>query len=312
LWRCKTPYMTSNSANREADIVGLVDAFARRICPAVVDQHKQNSVCSALGIWLLLAACAPVSSGEDRERIEEALGCTASRAADLLGRFYRAPPTAVCTAVALWIRSTDRTTSMVEWSASLPAEIQRGPIPSQVQGDAWVNRMTEGLINRMPIELSPMTRLVLVSALATKVSWVNAFAVESAHAHLRRSSPWQVQVAKVLVDYQPSRLTMLAETEAAGLVAVHFAEAAEDLGVLSVIASPSASRQRVFEAAHELAQRCRNDTLPAARRSLFDLPVGVIPGSSPKRRYRHTGRAGTKRILSTRSFRHGGARVDWI
>jgi hypothetical protein len=135
--------------------------------------------------------------------------------------------------------------------------------------------MTEGLINRMPIELSPMTRLVLVSALATKVSWVNAFAVESAHAHLRRSSPWQVQVAKVLVDYQPSRLTMLAETEAAGLVAVHFAEAAEDLGVLSVIASPSASRQRVFEAAHELAQRCRNDTLPAARRSLFDLPVGI-------------------------------------
>ena len=67
---------------------------------------------------------------------------------------------------------------------------------------------------------------------------------------------------------------MLATTEAAGVVAVHFARATEDLAVLSVSAAPDADRQQVFDAAHEVARRCRDDTLPAARLSLFDLPVG--------------------------------------
>jgi len=48
----------------------------------------------------------------------------------------------------------------------------------------------------------------------------------------------------------------------------------EDLAVMSVIADPSAGRRLVVEAAYELAGLCREDRLPSARRSLFDLPVG--------------------------------------
>ena len=229
---------------------------------------------SALGIWLLLAACASVPPGPDRAVLEEALGCSVAQTADLVERFFDAPPKALRTAMALWVRSVDRTTSLIEWSGTLPATIERGPIPSQEEGDAWVRRKTDGRIASVPIELSALSRLVLVSALATKVSWREGFAVEPAPTHLRPSSVWQGQVTKVLVDYQQNPLTMLAETEAAGVVAAHFAEAAEDLGVLSVAAAPIASRQQVFEAAHELAERCRTETLAAARRSLFDLPVG--------------------------------------
>jgi hypothetical protein len=115
---------------------------------------------------------------------------------------------------------------------------------------------------------------VLASALATKVSWENHFGVEAALDHLRQSSPWRGQVTQALVEHVRSPLTMLASTEAAGVVAVHFAQATEDLGVLSVAAAPTADRQQVFEAAYELARRCRNDTMPLARESLFDLPVG--------------------------------------
>ena len=82
------------------------------------------------------------------------------------------------------------------------------------------------------------------------------------------------KVNQVLVDYVPSPLTMLATTEAAGVVAVHFAQAVEDLGVLSVAAAATADRQQVFEAAYELARRCRTDTLSVARQSLFELPEG--------------------------------------
>ena len=67
---------------------------------------------------------------------------------------------------------------------------------------------------------------------------------------------------------------MLADTEAAGVVAVHFTQAVEELGVLCVAADPTVDRQQVFEAAHELARRCRSDTFGHARHSLFDLPLG--------------------------------------
>ena len=264
----------TESADTEAELVRLVDAFARRICPAVLEQHAQNSVCSALGIWLLLAACAAVPSREDRAELEEALGCSSAEATDLLARFWESPPRALRAAMALWMRSADRSTPVVEWSASLPAAIERGPTPSQQEADAWVTRQTGGLITCFPVEVTPLDRLVLVSALATKVSWAEYFCLEPAPVYLRQSSPWQRQVTQVLVDYVPSPFTMVATTEAAGVVAAHFALGAEDLGVLSVAAGPTIPRQQVFEAAHELARQFRNDTVSAARVSLFDLPVG--------------------------------------
>jgi hypothetical protein len=71
---------------------------------------------------------------------------------------------------------------------------------------------------------------------------------------------------------------MLAHTEAAGVVAVHFAVANEDLAVLSLAADPAVDRHVVFEAAYEIGRRSRVGTLADARCSLFDLPLG--PGHS--------------------------------
>jgi Serpin (serine protease inhibitor) len=266
--------MVTESARPETDLFSVVDSYARRICPAVLNQHSEDSVSSPLGLWLLLAACATESSGTERTALEEALGCTASKAAGLLAEFLEVPPTALRSAMALWVKSVNRSTPLVEWSASLPASIERGPLPSQVDADAWINRQTEGLIARFPFTLSADFRLVLVSALATKVSWEIPFHVDAALANLRKSSPWRGKVNQVLVDYVPSPVTMLATTEAAGVVAVHFAQAVEDLGVLSVAAAATADRQQVFEAAYELARRCRTDTLSVARQSLFELPEG--------------------------------------
>jgi hypothetical protein len=111
-------------------------------------------VCAPLGAWLLLAACASGTAGAERVALEEALGCSASQAAELLAGFLDAPPVALRSAMALWVRRVDRSTPLVTWSATLPAAIARGPVPSQGDADAWVNRHTEGLLTRFPVDVS--------------------------------------------------------------------------------------------------------------------------------------------------------------
>ena len=266
--------MVTKTAGSETDIVSLVDTYGRRICPAVLEQHASDSVSSPLGIWLLLAASATATSESERPSLEEALGCATSQAAALLAGFLAGPPAALRAAMALWVRNADRTTPLVEWSASLPPAVERGPVPSQAAADAWTERHTQGLIARFPVQLSELSRLVLASVLATKVSWETPFAVVAAADHLRPTSPWHGQIEQVLLGHGGDELTMLADTEAAGVVAVHVTHAVEDLGVLCVAADPAVDRQQVFEAAYELARRCRSDSIGLARRSLFDLPLG--------------------------------------
>jgi len=131
-----------------------------------------------------------------------------------------------------------------------------------------------GLINQFPVAITPLTRLVLASALATKVSWQERLEVVPAAEHVRDPSPWADRVQNVLLDRAPVVPLMLARTEAAGVVAVHFAVATEDVAVLSVAADTSVDRGTAFEAAYEIAERCRDDDLAGARCSLFDLPLG--------------------------------------
>ena len=76
---------------------------------------------------------------------------------------------------------------------------------------------------------------MLASALATRVSWQTAFDVVAAEEHLGDTSPWRGTVTRLLWDSHPARVAMIAQTRAAGLVAVHQAEAEggpyRDLGV---------------------------------------------------------------------------------
>jgi hypothetical protein len=252
----------------------LVDTYCRRIGPAILQQHPEGSISSPLGIWLLLAACATAASGQAWQRLEEALGCSATEATVFLDQLLEDPPPALQTAVALWVRGADRTTALVDWSATLPTPVERGPIPSQAEADEWADRSTSGLIRRFPLDISDLTRVILASALATTVTWLRPFEIVPSGQHLRHSSPWSGLVRHVLLDSNPVIPSMLANTEAAGVVAVHFAVANDGLGVVSVAADPGVDRHVALEAAYEIARRCRHDELADARCSLFDLPLG--------------------------------------
>jgi hypothetical protein len=266
--------MATKPTGAQRSLATLIDSYSRGVSHAVLDQHPGSSVSSPLGIWLLLAACSTAASGDQLRTLERVLGCPAAEAATLLGRFREAPPPALHSALALWVRSTDRTSPLVEWSSSLPPQVDRGPIPSQQDVDAWANRHTMGLIDRFQIKITELTRLILASALATKVSWQAPLEVVPAARYVRESSPRANRVRNVLLDHNPVVPAMIATTAAAGVVAVHFAVATEDLAVVSVAAEPSLDRARVIEAAYEIAGRCRDDDLRRARCSLFELPLG--------------------------------------
>ncbi len=258
----------------EVRVGELVDGYARRVHPAVLAQHVGGSVSSPLGVWLLLAACATGARGADREALEVAIGCGATEAGELLALVLAEPPRALRAAIAVWVRAADATAELGAWLRGLPRSVQSGSMPSQAQADAWADEHTAGLIRRFPLTIDGATRIVLASALATRVSWERPFDVVAATQHLAPASPWRGRVQRLLWDPRPGQYAMLAITRAAGLVAVHCAVAREDLTVISVSADPEVNRASVLEAALEIAAATRRgSTVPAC--SLFDLPVGT-------------------------------------
>jgi hypothetical protein len=268
-------------AGPSSRLAALVDAYARRVTPAVLEQHSGPSVSSALGIWLLLAACVSAATGSERSALEEALGCTGDEAARLLAAFAAAPPSAVTAALAVWVRAPDATAAVTDWIRSLPEGVESGAMPGQADADAWAKRETLGLIKTFPLAIDRNTRIVLASALATRVSWEVPFDVVAAADHVASSSPWHSVVSRLLWDGHPGEHAKIARTEAAGLVAVHRAVAKqdEDVAVISVCAAPEVDRARVVAAAYEVAAASAGPgsgagggAVPAC--SLYDLPLG--------------------------------------
>ncbi len=254
--------------------VSLVGAYARRVSASVLDQQRDGSVSSALGVWLLLAACASAAQGADRAALEEALGCSAEEASDLLSALMADPPPALHAAIALWVAVCDATDALSAWTRGLPDTVESGFMPSQAEADAWADRETAGLIRKFPVKIDKYTRVVLASALATKVKWEVPFDVMPAEGHLGRSSPWRGTVARLLWDSSPSGHAEIAQTDAAGVVAVHCAVAHDDLTVVSVSGAPDVDRASLLAAADEVASSVCTEWGRGAC-SLFDLPLGA-------------------------------------
>lgn len=251
----------------------LVDAYARHVYAPVLAQHQGESVSSPLGVWLLLAACVTGAVGDERTALEEALGCSAAEAAELLEAFTSSPPQALNAAIAVWVAVADATGKLAEWVRRLPSAVESGFMPTKQEADGWADRNTLGLIKSFPLEIDAGTRIVLASALATKVSWPVPFELVEASEHPGVGSPWRGLVRQLLWDGHANGLAMIVDTDSAGLVAVHQAVAEEELTVISVSAGPSVDREAVLAAAHEIAAFARDGSAPRGR-SLFDLPLG--------------------------------------
>ena len=231
---------------------------------------------SPLGVWLLLAACAGAAEGPERASLEETLGCSGVSAGRLLADFMAAPPPALKSAIAVWVRARDATDALADWVRDLPPGVQSGFMPVQADADAWAARETMGLIKSFPVRIDELTRVVLASVLATRVSWEVPFEVVPADEHLGVTSPWHGRVNRLLWDglRRGGERAMIARTAAAGVVAAHCAVAREELTVVSVSADPGVQREAVLAAAHEMAAFAAGEDWGTQACSLYDLPLG--------------------------------------
>jgi hypothetical protein len=223
---------------------------------------------------MLLALCARGSEGRLRDELTGILGVDVDTAAAFAATLLGDPHPAVDLATGVWTSRKIPAARAAGWLARLPSTIDRGDLPRQRALDAWAKAHTHRMIQRFPVELTPETLLILATALATNVSWEEPFIpVTAAHRGLVPSTMWSGEVERVLkTPKSESHYQFIAATERAGDVGVHTVDAEEGMSVTSVIAERGVSPSEVIATAYEIG--CGRHV---AKRSLFDLPLGISP-----------------------------------
>ena len=248
-------------------------AYATRFHATISGGHH---VASPLGAWLLLALCAPASSGRLREELARVLGMNVDSAFSHASHLLDRPHPAVPAAFGAWTAAGVGGPELARWLSWLPVHTARGPIPTQAELDAWVKRESRGVLDRSSASIHPLIVALLVSVLATKVDWFDPFEIAPA-SELGPWSRWGDSLTRVLTSSgRDEGAQYIARTERIGDLAVHIARARGGIDVVSVIADAEVAPGDVLDAAYEIAMALANEE-PIARVSLYDLPPGDTP-----------------------------------
>ena len=270
-----------HSGTVTTDAVILRDAvagYAARLHAAAGPGHH---VASPLGAWLLLALCAPATrnGAVPGPALADVLGCDVDVAARLAAGLLARPHPQVAAAAAAWTRDRPELTEVQRrWQSGLPAAVATGPVPDQGAADAWARDHTFGLIERFPVAISPLTYLVLTTALATRVSWLVPFDLAPA-ADLGAGSPWAGLGRVLRAPRRPGgtgHRQFIAATPEAGDVIMQLAQARDGLLVASVGAAADVPPGAVLAAAQRLGSAAVTGA-PVTPRPLADLPLGETP-----------------------------------
>ncbi|MGW7067336.1 serpin family protein [Streptomyces sp. NPDC054855] len=138
-------------------------------------------VCSPAGLWLALAAVAVGAREETAGELRELLGVAGEEAAGVVTAAARA--LAGTDAVAVATRVWSRGPVYRAYREALP-DVGFGPMDAggldsggvDADGvDAWVREATGGLIERLPVVITPDVLLLLVNVLALRARWATPF-----------------------------------------------------------------------------------------------------------------------------------------
>jgi hypothetical protein len=255
------------------DLRDAVARYAERFHRAVGPAHH---VASPLGAWLVLALAAPAADDDRlRAELDDALGMPVDEAAKTARLLLESPPDVVALAAAAW--SGTSTDALRAWLATLPDEVETGPLPSQAQADAWAREHTLDLIKAFPLNMSdPVLLLVLCSAIACQISWAHPFdAVPAAKLTLPAAAGFDVGALLHAPKRTADHRTDIVQTDD-GLMAAHAAWSTDkDMAVVSVIADHAVAPEVVLRHAHTLATDFARSRRFTRRVSLFDLPLGT-------------------------------------
>ncbi|MFJ7271717.1 serpin family protein [Streptomyces sp. NPDC099050] len=171
--------------------VRAVNALTSRWAGRAVTDGE-GTVLTAAGLWPLLALLADGAAGPARTELQEALGIPAETAAEAARELLTALDgvRGLRAATGLWARRD--LPLEADWSARLPAGTRAtltGDEDTDRKAlDAWAAERTDGLVERMPVDVGPHVELVLASALALHLTWEQPFSerqVRPAHG------PWK-------------------------------------------------------------------------------------------------------------------------
>jgi hypothetical protein len=255
----------------------VVSAYAAQLNPSLLGRH---AVASPLGLWLLLALVGPATAGADRHDLEAVLGTTIDDAALRARALLDEPHPAVSALAAVW--DCRLGPAFDEWARTLPDVVERGPVPDQAQANTWAQARTNGLIDEFPLTIDELTRLVLASALATDIRWRNPLDTTE---HLGGEFGAAISHALTFRD----GIQLIAETDAAGPVAVAAPYSSSALDVLSVIADPDVTPRDVDRAAHQVAAMLAGDDRAACPIPVEELTDGHAWTVTERREHRAGG-----------------------
>ncbi|MFJ9628495.1 serpin family protein [Streptomyces sp. NPDC101175] len=163
-----------------------------RLTAGWADTATGGTVFSAAGVWPLLAFLADGAHGAARAELADAVGLPAEQAAagarELLAAMGSMP--GLRSALGLW---TGREQAVrEEWRSGLPADthgVLTDELPAGQRAlDAWAAERTDGLIERLPVQLDPGVGMVLASAFALRTEWPRPF---EELPLMPEAGPWQ-------------------------------------------------------------------------------------------------------------------------
>ncbi|MEV7191378.1 serpin family protein [Streptomyces sp. NPDC093510] len=135
------------------------------------DGGSGDFVCSPAGMWLALASVAAGARRQTADELRELLGVAEGEAARAVTDGARA--LAGTDALGVATRVWSRVPVLREYEEALP-DIGFGPLDPDA-ADAWVREATDGMIERLPVVVTPDTLLLLVNALVLKARWEDPF-----------------------------------------------------------------------------------------------------------------------------------------
>ncbi|MFA7768891.1 serpin family protein [Streptomyces sp. NRRL S-448] len=216
--------------------VRAVNRLTTRWAAAAAAQTQAGNtgtVFTAAGLWPLLALLADGSDGPARAELAQALGIPAEAAGQAARELLDALAGVggLRTATGLWTGA--RLPLEEDWSAKLP-DGARGTLTGDPDADAkaldaWASDRTDGLIERMPVVLDESTLMVLASALALRLRWIQPFGEWEGEAHTGAWAGRRVRALhrstslldRVRVAHGPSGAVTLLEVVGAAGVDVH-------------------------------------------------------------------------------------------
>ena len=160
----------------DADVVQAVNVLTSRWVRTL---PPGNSVVSGLGLWPLLAILATAADEPGRSELAAAVGVdpavAADKAVDLIATIDGSAD--LHAALGIWVHEQLKLSESFDsvvpapLTGTLTGDLSR----DKAKLDAWANEHTDGLIRKMPLEVTPDLAVLLASALSLRTTWARPF-----------------------------------------------------------------------------------------------------------------------------------------